>query len=465
MPAVLVSVDAALVYAAFVAAYWVRYTLGLGPHIQDWIAFQAYQPLAPLIFGLMLLVLMVKGAYRVRLGREVVDEFSLIFSASTITVATVVVITSMLREYVYSRAVIVYLWLLLMGFLLLGRWLYRCLQAFCYRRGWGVRRLMVVGGSDVGKLVMQSVVSRPDFGYQLVGFVDHLPTGALRNFGRFRALGTVADIPALIEREGVDDIVIALPASAHEDVWPILALCEHRGVGLKLVPDLFEMSLSRVQVDEVAGIPLLDVQEKPWRRVERAAKRGLDIMVAGAGLVLALPLLVFLGLLIRIESAGPVLLRQERVGLDGRRFQCLKLRTMRHDALDVWHALRAQNELDGPMFKIRNDPRCTPLGRRIRRWSLDELPQLWNVLLGEMSLFGPRPPLPHEVAQYEPKQLRRLEVKPGMTGVWQVSGRNELSFDEMVLMDVYYVDNWSLALDLKVLIRTVVAVAARHGAY
>jgi lipopolysaccharide/colanic/teichoic acid biosynthesis glycosyltransferase len=182
-------------------------------------------------------------------------------------------------------------------------------------------------------------------------------------------------------------------------------------------------------------------------------------------LILTAPITGLLGLLIRLESQGPAFLRQERVGVNGKPFTCLKLRTMRVDASDVQASLQAMNESDGPLFKLRNDPRCTPLGKRIRRWSLDELPQLWNVVRGDMSLVGPRPPLPHEVAKYDQRQMRRLEVKPGMTGIWQISGRSDLSFDEMVMMDIHYVENWSLGLDVTIMLRTVAAVLARHGAY
>jgi lipopolysaccharide/colanic/teichoic acid biosynthesis glycosyltransferase len=151
--------------------------------------------------------------------------------------------------------------------------------------------------------------------------------------------------------------------------------------------------------------------------------------------------------------------------MGGKPFTCFKLRTMRPDAPELQPELQVLNETDGPLFKLRDDPRCTPLGRRIRRWSLDELPQIWNVVRGDMSLVGPRPPLPSEVEQYEPRHMRRLEVKPGMTGIWQVSGRSHLPFDEMVLMDMYYVDNWSPALDIRILIRTIIAVLTRRGAY
>jgi exopolysaccharide biosynthesis polyprenyl glycosylphosphotransferase len=314
-------------------------------------------------------------------------------------------------------------------------------------------------------MVMQSVMARPDLGYRLSGFVADRGIPRVEDFGRFRALGRVADLPSLVESGDVDEIIVALPASAHEEIAPILTLCERTGVGLKIIPDLFEMSLGRVRIDDIAGIPLLDVKDRTVRRLERALKRGLDVVVASGVLVLGLPFMAVIALAIRLESGRPVLLRQTRVGVGGRHFGCYKFRTMRRDALDLVKTLREYNEADGPLFKMRNDPRCTPLGRRLRKWSLDELPQIWNVLRGDMSLVGPRPPLPEEVAQYDTRQMRRLEVKPGMTGIWQVSGRSDLGFDEMITMDLYYVQNWSPLLDAKVLTRTIAAVLRRHGAY
>jgi exopolysaccharide biosynthesis polyprenyl glycosylphosphotransferase len=312
---------------------------------------------------------------------------------------------------------------------------------------------------------MQSVMSRPDLGYQLVGFVESGAGSHGQDFGRFKALGAVEDIAPLFAGNQIDEVIVALPASAHEESLVVLNLCEKFGVGLKLVPDLFEMSLSRVRVDDIAGIPLLDVRDRPLRRLETVVKRTLDILVAGILLVLTAPLLAILVLLIRLSSAGPALLRQQRVGLRGHIFACLKLRTMYPGSEVLQPALWLSNEVSGPLFKIRNDPRCTPIGRRIRRWSLDELPQLWNVLRGEMSVVGPRPALPSEVEQYSASQRKRLEAKPGLTGPWQVSGRSDLPFDEMVLMDINYVENWSLAFDVKILLRTIIAVFSRHGAY
>lgn len=465
VPFLLAIQDTVLIYAAMSLAYWMRYGLKLGPHISDTVAFSEYQWVAFLLLSIMMPTLLAKGAYRPRLGTEIADEVMTIFSAATISVASVTVVTYMLHQLEYSRAVMIYMWILLIVLLSLGRALARVMQRVAHRRGWTVRRLMVVGASDTGKIIMQSVMNRPDLGYKVVGFVDRRSLTRVPDFGRFTRLGMIEDIPTLIETHGIDEVIVALPGSAHEEVRSVVSLCEGSEVGLKLVPDLFEVSLSRVKIDDIAGVPLLAVQEKPLRRVSRATKRGIDLVVGLVSVLASLPILGILALLIRLDSKGPIFISQERVGANGRRFSCFKLRTMRTDADKILPELQALNETVGPIFKMRNDPRCTRVGRHIRRWSLDEIPQLLNVMLGDMSLVGPRPPLSREVEGYEPWQLRRLETKPGLTGLWQVSGRSNLVFDEMVMMDIMYIDNWSLALDIKILMRTVSAVLAARGAY
>jgi len=464
-PWVLAAVDVLLIYLAFVSAYWIRYELKLGRPISTDVPFSNFQPLALLLLGVMMPVLVAKGAYRQRMSREGVDELTVVLSSSTITIAAIVVFQEMSRTLQYSRGVVVYVWVLMILFISVGRTVFRRAQAWLHGRGVGVRRLLVVGASDVGKMVMQSVMNRPDLGYKLVGFVEHRPSVNPHDFGRFRALGSVADVPPLVQNGQIDEIIVALPASAHKEVWSLLGLCEQHGVGLKLVPDLFEMSLSRVQFDQLAGIPLLDVQDHPLRTLALGLKRAVDIAGSFVMLVVTAPLVAIIAAGIRMDSPGPILLRQTRVGLRGKPFTCLKFRTMHQNALQLQDALWSANNADGPLFKMRDDPRLTRLGKYLRRLSFDELPQAVNVLRGDMSLVGPRPALPMEVEAYEERHRHRLEVKPGMTGIWQVSGRSDLGFEEMVVMDSYYVDKWNVLLDVKILLRTVLAVLGRNGAY
>ena len=228
---------------------------------------------------------------------------------------------------------------------------------------------------------------------------------------------------------------------------------------------LFEVMTSRVLVSEVAGVPLVRIRGISLTPTRLATKRLFDIVVSGLVLLVGLPVWLLCAALVKLTSPGPLLYSQERIGRDGRAFRMFKFRTMYVDADARLEALRAENEASGPIFKMRNDPRVTSVGRWLRKYSIDEVPQFLNVLKGEMSVVGPRPPLPNETREYEDRHWRRLEVTPGMTGLWQVSGRSALTFEEMVRLDLFYIENWSVGLDLAIILRTVPAVLFARGAY
>jgi len=240
---------------------------------------------------------------------------------------------------------------------------------------------------------------------------------------------------------------------------------EGMGVALMVTPEVTDVAGPRVSVRPVAGLPLVHVEEPELTGFRRLVKESFDRTLAGALLILLLPVLALMGIAVRLTSRGPALFKQVRVGLNGRHFTIWKLRTMSVGAEALRPGLLHLNEGSGVLFKIRDDPRVTPLGRWLRRWSLDELPQLWNVVRGDMSLVGPRPPLPCEVESYSDRIRRRLLVKPGLTGLWQVSGRSGLSWEEAVRLDLYYVENWSPSMDATILLRTVAAILRRRGAY
>jgi exopolysaccharide biosynthesis polyprenyl glycosylphosphotransferase len=236
-------------------------------------------------------------------------------------------------------------------------------------------------------------------------------------------------------------------------------------VAVRIVPDLFQLSLSQVDIDDLNGIPLIGTKQVSIKGWNLALKRGFDIMVSGLFLVLLSPLLLIIAVLVKLDSPGPAIFKQTRIGRGGRKFTVYKFRTMREGAEQEQDALQDLNEAQGALFKIKEDPRRTALGKFLRRRSLDELPQLYNVLRGEMSMVGPRPQLVGEVEQYQAWHKKRLETWPGMTGLWQVSGRSDLSFDDMVLLDIYYVENWSLLLDLRIALKTIPAFLLGTGAY
>jgi exopolysaccharide biosynthesis polyprenyl glycosylphosphotransferase len=263
----------------------------------------------------------------------------------------------------------------------------------------------------------------------------------------------------------VDEVIIALPSNMHQYAIRSVKMCERLGTSFKLIPDLYELSLSRIDMETIEGIPLIGIKQVSLNTLQRVITRLVDIVLSILGLVVGSPLWLFIALAIRVTSVGPIIYRQVRVGLNGQHFITYKFRSMYQDADKRLAQLRSKNEVSGPLFKMKDDPRRTPIGTFLRETSLDEIPQLFNVLKGEMSLVGPRPPLPSEVAQYEEWQKGRLAIKPGLTGLWQVRGRSDLSFDEGVLMDLYYIENWSLRLYFQILLRTIPAVLFRRGAY
>ena len=329
----------------------------------------------------------------------------------------------------------------------------------------GVRRVLLIGAGHVGRMVMRTVAARPDYGYKLVGFLDDNPAKSSTDIGRFKALGPVDHAKEVIEQNRIERVIICLPWQAHRTIQRLLRDCEQLGIHAYVVPDLFQLTKNQMQVEDLNGVPLLttrDISIQGWNLV---IKRTFDLVIGLVAGIVALPILLLLALAIRLDSPGPILYSQVRVGKNEKTFRVYKFRSMVSNAEALQPEVQELNESTGPLFKIRNDPRLTRVGRFIRRYSLDELPQIYNVLRGEMSLVGPRPNLPSEVAAYQEWMKKRLSVSPGITGLWQVSGRSDLTFDEMVLLDIFYVENWSLGMDLSILIRSLPAVLGAKGAY
>jgi len=343
----------------------------------------------------------------------------------------------------------------------------RVIARYVRAKGLNYRTVLIVGTGRRAIDVARVVEDHKYWGYKILGFVSdghRLPNG----WARYRVYGTVPEIRTLLERgefpEIVDEIVFAVTRKKLDEMKQIFLLCEELGIRARVAMNFFQNRLARLEVEELEGIPFLTFTTTPSNETQLAAKRLLDVAISLVLLGLSAPVIVLAALAIKLSSPGSVLFKQQRIGLNGRTFTLYKFRTMIADAHERLSEVSHLNEMTGPVFKAKGDPRVTSVGRILRRFSLDELPQLWNVLKGDMSLVGPRPPIPEEVRSYHRWQRRRLSMKPGLTCLWQVNGRNNVDFDRWMQMDLQYIDNWSPSLDLKILLRTIPAVLLGRGA-
>jgi exopolysaccharide biosynthesis polyprenyl glycosylphosphotransferase len=409
--------------------------------------------------------LVIARAYEMRFVGTGADEFKRVTSASLRLMAVVAVIAYSLK-FGIARGYVALALPLGTVLLLLGRYAQRRWLHFRRRRGRDLHRVLAVGGVDGIRELTDQLQHDPYIGFEIVGACVAPTTDpfALRDVP---ILGSLTQVISAIAESGADTVMVGAgpgmtPAVLRSLSWEL----EGTGVDLVVAPALLDVAGPRISVRPVAGLPLLHVDEPELTGAHQFVKATVEWAFATIAFLLLLPILVALAVIVRIDSAGAPLFRQTRVGRRGREFTVYKLRTMRADAESLLESLREQNEsTDGLLFKIREDPRVTRIGKVLRKFSLDELPQLWNVVRGDMALVGPRPPLPGEVAQYGAEVARRLLVRPGITGLWQVSGRSNLSWDDSVRLDLYYVENWSLSLDAMIVWKTFFAVLGRDGAF
>ena len=356
----------------------------------------------------------------------------------------------------------------LVGFTLIGgmRFVLRLNLRRLRQRGHNVKTLLIVGGGARGQRFARQLHLRLDLGYRVLGYVDSDPAVAHGAFGGAPWMGTVEDLPRILASEVIDEVAIALPIkSQYTQIETAVTLLEEQGITTHLLSDLFPRKLARSQPNDFGGVPIVSLHSAPMFSWRTEAKRIFDFVAAGFLLLISAPLLVVVAIGIKLESEGPVFFVQDRLGLNKRRFRMLKFRTMQHDAEARMSEVEHLNEKTGPIFKIRNDPRVTTIGRWLRRTSIDELPQLVNVVLGDMSIVGPRPLSVRDALRMEEAwQKRRFSVKPGLTCLWQVSGRSNLSFDQWMQLDLEYIDKWSLELDARILLRTIPAILLARGA-
>lgn len=347
--------------------------------------------------------------------------------------------------------------------------LWKTAMVFFFRyarsRGYNYRNILIVGTGKRAQYFMDLVRRHSEWGLRILGLVDDDPVKVGQEIDGLKVIGCLKDIPDIVHKNIVDEVVFVVPRSWLGKIEEMMHFCESEGIKINVAVNLFELKFTKAKQTDLHGLPLLTFESAPDRLWHLLLKRLFDIIISGLGLIIFSPLLVFIALLVKITSKGPIFFKQTRCGFNGRLFKLYKFRTMSEDAEEKLKELLKHNEMQGPTFKMSNDPRLTIAGKFLRKISFDELPQLWNVFKGEMSLVRPRPPIPGEVEQYLPWQRRRLTMRPGITCLWQIKGRNKIvDFNEWMRLDLEYIDNWSLGLDTRIFVKTIPVVMFGIGA-
>ena len=458
--------DLILINVAFYLAYVARYRWQWLLEVSFDEPYINYLPQQTILLVLLVLTFAQSGVWQRRRGEFWIDEMSRLIYATAAAIALMMAVTFFFQPSPFSRLMLLWALVFIVFGVGLARLVRRWVLALLYQRNKRVDRVLVIGSGEAGRGVIRTLLARPDLGYRAIGYLDDGTGENNIGLGRIPHLGSCDDLERILRaNQDLHAVFIVLPGEMNQEILSLLRVCQAHNVQAHVVPDLLQLSLNRVEFNNMAGIPMLSVREVGISRFQYFLKRLLDLVIVLIGGVPALLATGLIALAIKLDSPGPIIYSGERVGRNGRRFKMYKFRSMVVGAEQQKESLAHLNEADGPLFKMKDDPRLTRVGRLIRRMSLDELPQIYNVFVGNMSLVGPRPPLPEEVAQYKPWHQQRLSVIGGITGLWQVSGRSDLTFDELCLLDIYYIENWSLALDIRILLQTIPHSLFGKGAY
>ena len=454
------AIDAIFVFLVGGVLLWLRFGVPF-PYAARHFEFnqavgQAYAGFFLLYAALVVLGCANQSLYRTPRDRSVWDESVMVTKA--VGAATVLLVLYIFISGTHDISRLVIFSSAVLNVFTLSGWRYFKRRWILHRsvKGIGVTRILIVGAGRMGRALGRWFGDNRHLGYHVCGYLGYDRSADPR------VLGTVDDLQKIALTHFVDELFITLPAD-RELVKQTVVEARELGLGLKLLPDLYDGFGWKVPLHTMGGFPVMDLLWQPIPAVGLMTKRFLDLVLAASALVLTAPVFAAVGILIKLDSAGPVFYASKRVGLKGRKFNCYKFRTMVEDADRQKQKLRGSNERNGPFFKLANDPRVTGTGRWLRKTSLDELPQLINVLRGEMSLVGPRPHPVDDYELYSIAHLRRLDVSPGLTGLWQVTARKDPSFETNMALDLEYIENWSLALDLKILLKTIPAVLRAEG--
>jgi exopolysaccharide biosynthesis polyprenyl glycosylphosphotransferase len=455
--------DGVCFVAALPAAYAVRDAMaGIGPSLWP---LSRYWPMVVLSLLFWQATTWTFGVYQTSfrtksLGAEL-WHVTRSMAGTGLSVAAVAFVLHLQEDL--SRLLLAFYYAVALGLVTANRLAMRAFARYLRSRGHNARIFAVVGSGDLARDTVESVAAHPEWGMQFAGHV--LEDDIVREVPKSLVLGRLSQLDQVLDDNVLDEVIFAVPQERLSSVEKAVKKCEEQGVDVRVCLDVLHGELHRYSIGDLDGLPVLSRSRVPSDELALAAKRAFDVVASGLAVLLLSPILLGAAAAIRLDSPGPVFFRQRRVGRNGRPFTMLKFRSMYVDAEARLDSLRSQNEATGPVFKMRNDPRITAVGRFIRRTSIDELPQFFNVLTGEMSVVGPRPPVPAEVRLYKRWQRRRLSVKPGITCTWQVSGRSSIDFDQWMELDLEYIDHWSLWKDIQICFKTIPAVLGSRGAH
>ncbi|MBI5026113.1 MAG: sugar transferase [Nitrospirae bacterium] len=402
------------------------------------------------------------GMYHSLREKRFRDVFWSIFDASLFAVLIFSAVAFLLKLEFISRTFTVILFVCAIFMLFAEKVLVLSLLYYLRQRGYNYRVLLIAGSGERANNFADIIRAHPHWGVKILGFVDEEERVGMR-VGNDKVIGSFNDIAKILDENVVDEVVFILPIKWLSNLEGYIKVCENVGVKATIAADFFNMGIAKPRITEIHDWPFLIYETTPHNVLDLFSKRLLDIVISGCGLILLSPFFLITSLIIKITSKGPAFFKQIRCGLHGREFTVYKFRTMVIDAEERLKELMKFNEREGPIFKMKNDPRITGIGKFLRKTSLDELPQLINVFKGDMSLVGPRPPIPMEVAKYERWQRRKLSLRPGITCIHEVVARNDKDFERWMKLDLEYIDNWSMSLDVKILTRTILAVFRGTG--
>ncbi|MBL8185190.1 MAG: sugar transferase [Blastocatellia bacterium] len=478
--------DMLLAAASFLAAFAIREGHPV-LSASAWAWSQEFVPYAGVLYFAMIIrvaMLAYQGLFRFQGAFSYANEAIKVFKAAAVGSLLIVTWTFMFRggfafrEFSYSRSVFLIDFAFALFLLLVFHTAIRYVQTMFRRRDVNLQPTLIVGTNAEALQTIAELRQDPSLGYRVVAAVGTSDESrSLTELASVPIAGQFNDLPDIIRKLGIEEVIITDTSIESSRLFEaMMQVGRRRRVEFRFAPSLFDLLPQKTSVEQIGVLPMIRLFREPLSDAQRLTKRLSDILISAVAIIIVSPLLLVIAAAVKLGSNGRVLFRQERVGMDGRIFLCYKFRTMFADADENVHrdAYRKNiegdpdanvGETDTPVFgKVKDDPRITPIGRWLRRTSLDELPQLLNVLKGDMSIVGPRPPIPYEVESYKLWHRKRLDMKPGITGLWQVSGRNRLRFDEMVRMDIFYIENWSLWLDLKIILLTLPAVFKGDGA-